>query len=515
MSPHLDAAASIPVVIIGAGPVGLSLALGLARQGVRSVLLEKNPATSEYSKAPGIHVRTREILRQWGIEERFLEAGVLKPELTLHNAVPGRRPLVSMGFAELDTEADRPGVLFLEQSHTERLLLEAVRESGMCDVRFDAEAVGLDRRDDGATVAVRRGGDTYSLDAPFVAGCDGASSFTRKALGLPFDGITYSVRPMLADVCVADERDALPWPVARNAPGGFTFAFRLSPGLWRIVRLDLSEAPDGEEVPAEEVRLRVRELLGEGPVEIVWASRFRIHRRSAPRFRVGRVLLAGDAAHVHSPVGGQGMNAGIQDAHNLAWKLARTLRGGDRERLLDSYDVERRAVVVGSVTPYTDVMTRLFLQVPQIARAGAFFLLRAALTIPRFRRMSLRRTAMIDLDHGASPLLDPQERSAGVRLPNPLLRSPDGTEVRLYNLLPVGPVILIVADEGDAGGDLPVEAAIRIGPGGYVDPSGLLQGLLGRSDGWILVRPDTHVAWARGRLEGIEHAVRHALGCDA
>ncbi|MHB0934790.1 MAG: FAD-dependent monooxygenase [Armatimonadota bacterium] len=512
MNSNLDTPASAPVVIIGAGPTGLSLALGLARQGVRSMLLEKKPATSEYSKAPGIHVRTREVFRQWGVEEHFLKAGVLKQAFTMYHAVPGRRPLVSLDMAELDAETDRPGILFLEQSITERLLLDAVRASGLCDVRFGAEAVGLAPRADGAVVTVRTYETEYRLDVPYIVGCDGASSFTRDALGLPFDGITYAVRPMLADVRVTDARDGLPWPRMCNAPGGLSFTFRLEPGLWRLVRIDLQAPPEGDEVPPEDVNRRVEELLGAGPVEVVWASRFRIHRRAVPRFRFGRVLLAGDAAHVHSPIGGQGMNAGIQDAHNLAWKLATTLNGGDEERLLDSYDVERHAVVVGNVSRYTNLMTRIFLQAPRFFRDLAFFLLRQALVSARFRRAALRRTAMIDLDYPASPLLHAEELSAGVRLPNPLLQSPDGNQARLYHLLPNRPVILDVAEDRAFSTALPVADVLMIGPRRYRDASGLLRGLLGGQDGWILVRPDAHVAWARQQRKGIEEAISLALG---
>ncbi len=508
--PTADSAA--PVAIVGAGPVGLSLALGLARHGVRSVLLERNQATSWRSKAPGIHVRTREIFRQWGIEQRFLDAGTLMRTITLHSPEHRRRPLVSLDFSALEPEADRPGLLVLEQAHTERLLLEAVRESGLCEVRFGAEVVGLAQGTEGASLTIREDGAERALAAEFVVGCDGASSFVREALELPFEGITYSVRPMLADVRIEDARDALPWPRTRSARGGITTGIRLAPGLWRLIYLERGDPRQANEVPEEEVRERVHEVLGEGPFEVEWASRFRIHLRSAPRFRVGRVLLAGDAAHVHSPVGGLGMNGGIQDAHNLAWKLAHALGGGDTERLLDSYEVERRAVIVESVSRYTDFITRAFLQAPAVVRQGAFLLFRSLLRILRLRRMILRRTAMLDLDYPASPLLRRRERAAGVRLPNPLLRAPDGQAVRLYELLPNAPVILEVAEERAFAAELPVEHVIRIGRGGYEEPTGLLRKLLGRRDGWILVRPDAHIAWARHRLEGMEEAVRDALG---
>jgi 2-polyprenyl-6-methoxyphenol hydroxylase-like FAD-dependent oxidoreductase len=507
-------ASRAPVIVVGAGPVGLSLALGLARHGVRSIVVERDESTSEQSKAPAVHVRTREIFRQWAVEERFLQLGALQHTLRLHS--PGRSPLATIEFGDLEDVADRPGILFLEQGQTERLLLEAVQESGISDVRFATEAVALEQDAEGVRLTFRRGESEQQLEADFVVGSDGSSSFVRGALGLPFEGFTYSVRPWLADVRVSDDRDSLPWPRTRNGRRGLTSSFRLPHGLWRIIRLEAGDVAKGDEVPAEEVSARVAEVLGDGPpVAVEWASRFRIHLRSSPRFRVGRVLLAGDAAHVHSPAGGLGMNAGIQDAHNLAWKLAAALAGGDTERLLQSYEVERHAVAVETVSPYADLMTRAFLQAPSLIRRAAFALMRGVLAVPRLRGRLLRRTSMLDLSYPASPLLDDGERSAGVRLPNPSLRAPDGSQVRLYDLLPVAPVMLEVAEERRLNADLPVDDVIRIAPDAYRDPTGSLRELLGGDDGWIMVRPDAHVAWARREPDKLTDGARRALGAGS
>jgi 2-polyprenyl-6-methoxyphenol hydroxylase-like FAD-dependent oxidoreductase len=502
---------STPVVIVGAGPSGLAMALALARHGVNSVLLERRESTSRTSKAPGLHVRTREILSQWGVEDRFIAAGRLLQPLVMHSVVPGRKALLSLDFSELAGEADRPGLLILEQCETERLLLEAVRESGMCELRFGAEAIALDQDTKRAHVRYRSAGQEYSLDAGFVVGCDGAGSFVREALGLPFPGDTYALRPVLADVRIEDDRDLLPDPRAWTGQGGYAFAVRLRAGLWRLVHLRRG-GPESEDVQEEEVRETVELLLGPGPAPIAWASRFRIHRRASPSFRVGRVLLAGDAAHVHSPASGFGMNGGIQDAHNLAWKLAHALRGGVVERLLDSYEAERRPVVVETTTRHTDRITRAFIEAPPVVRDAAWLLVRWMQRIPPFRRANLRRMTMIDLDYGASPLLNRLARSRGVRLPNPLMRTPDGAAIRLYRLLPNRPVILDVAESSEFATGLPLPDVVRIGPGGHEEPTGLLRALLGRADGWILVRPDAHVAWARRRRRGMERAVRRALG---
>ncbi len=503
-----------PVAIVGAGPVGLALALGLARQAVSSVVLEKSDSTSEFSKAPGIHVRTREVFRLWGIEQRFLEAGTLVRELAMHSATTGQPPFVRFDFGELEAEADEPGLLILEQGRTEKLLLDAVQETGRCDVRFGAEATDLAQDGDGVTVSYVEDGEERSMRAAFVVGCDGADSFVRKTLGLPFEGGTYELRPVLADVRIDDERDELPWPRACNAGHSYSFAIRLEAGLWRVINLDRDTGMRSDDVPDDEAREIASTLLGPGPMEVVWKSRFQIHIRSSPRFRVRRILLAGDAAHVHSPAGGFGMNGGIHDAHNLSWKLAAVLAGGDIERLLDSYEVERREVIAESVSPFTDVVTRVFVSTPASIRQAAFALVRTAMRIGRVRRRLLRRTAMIDLDYPTSPLLKSEWPSAGVRLPNPLLRAPDGSESRLYDLLSEGPTLIDMSRD-PLGAAAPVENVVRIGPDGYRDPSGLLERLLEGDEGWILVRPDAHVAWALDSRSALEEAASSALGAGS
>jgi 2-polyprenyl-6-methoxyphenol hydroxylase-like FAD-dependent oxidoreductase len=507
----MSADSSTPVAIVGAGPTGLALALGLARHGVQSVVLEKDSATASHSRAPGVHLRTLEIFQQWGVLEHALAAGHHVRELNFRSARRGRN-LFSIDFSELDDEADHAGMLMLEQSETERILLEAVQETNLCEVRFDAETVALAQGKDGVALTVRERGRQTTVESAFVVGCDGAHSFVRTALGLHFAGSTYAIEPMLADVRVEDERDALDWPRLYNRRGGLTTALRIRPGLWRIIRLDHVNPHGPGDVSDEEVRLRTAEVLGTGPVDVLWASRFRIHRRSSPWFRQGRVLLAGDAAHLHSPAGGQGMNAGIHDAHNLAWKLAYALDGGDSDRLLDSYDVERRAAVVGSVTRYTDWLTKIFLQTPSPVRSAAFILQRTALRVGKLRRKLLRRASMIDSDYPASPILEGDDPVAGVRLPNPILRSADGETVRLYDLLPNAPMLIEIAGYRRFRADLPVETVVRIGHGGYEEPAGLLGNLLDGKKGWILVRPDAHVAWARVRLGGMSRAVQKALG---
>lgn len=499
-------------VIVGAGPVGLALALGLARHGVRTVVVEKNESTSKYSRAPGIHLRTLEVFRQWSVANRFLLAGVLREKLAIYSSSEGAVPLLDVDFSALASEADRPGLLVLEQGETEALLLEAVRKTGMSDIRFGTEATALHADEKSVRLTVRAGDAEEILEAPFLVGCDGAGSFVRNALALPFEGKTYSTRPMLADIRIDDDRDSKPWPRIHNSSAGITLGIKLRDGLWRLIRLEPDTNSGAEEVPDSEIAARMEEVVGPGQFETVWASRFRIHLRSAPTFRVGRVLLAGDAAHIHSPVGGQGMNVGIQDAHNLAWKLAAALRGGDIDRLLDSYNQERHEVVVGNISRTTDIATRMFLQAPSRVRSGVIKVARLAMNVAPLRRRNLRQITMIDLGYEKSALINPRERAAGERLPNTLLRRESGAEARLYDLLPIGPCIIDCAQDRAFLPHLPIQDIIRIGPGEFSDASGLLRKLLGNRDGWILVRPDAHIAFARHHLRGAEAAVKHALG---
>jgi 2-polyprenyl-6-methoxyphenol hydroxylase-like FAD-dependent oxidoreductase len=520
----------VPVAIVGAGPVGLALALGLARHGVRSLVLERAATTSSTSKAAGIHVRTREILRRWGVEAAFLDEGTLLDRVTVRRVGDGRR-LFEVDLRTLVAEARDPGLLILEQDRTEALLLDAVVASGHAEVRFGAEVTGLAQDHREVRLTVGQAGRDRTVVADHVVGCDGASSTVRRELGLPFEGRTYALRPVLADVELSDRRDALPWPRLHDGAGGLTVGLRLRPGRWRIIRLAHDHGPaddspsDGEDVTDAEVAAHAARVLGDGPVEVTWASRFRIHRRAAPRFRHGRVLLAGDAAHVHSPVGGQGMNAGIQDAADLAWKLATALDGGDADRLLDAYDVERRAVVVEAVSGTTDVVTRVFLQSPRWVRATAFAVAGLGLRLPGMARLAARRASMLDLDLPSSPLLPADARHAGRRLPDVLLVRPDGREVRLHDLLPVGAAVVEVAASTDTRTEasapsatahrcpvLPVRAWLRVGPGALRDPSGQLARLVGPRGGWILVRPDGHVAAVSDDPERTARAAGTAFG---
>ena len=480
------------VVIVGAGPVGLSLALGLARLGIRSVVLEREAEPSRSSKAPGIHQRTREILRQWGVERRLLERGHLLERIELHAASEPGKVLVSADLSHLREEAERPGLLLIEQSETERVLLAEVEGTGLTEVRFGAEVHRLTRTPTGMSAHYRRAGEApTSIEGAFIAGCDGASSMVRRAAGIDFSGFTYSLSPVLADVRLATDALDLPSPRILNDGEGLTVGLRLPGGSWRIIHMARGPAPSA----SSGIHGRVQAVLGRRPYTVEWSSRFRVHRRAAERFVAGRVILAGDAAHIHSPAGGLGMNLGIQDAHNLAWRLHAALRGGDSEHLLDSYDVERRTAIGHDVARHADTLTRVFLQSPAWLRRLAFACLNVALKVPLVRSRALRRIAMLDFSYRDSPSLLPRRRGAGVRLPNVLLTRGEGARVRLYDLLAYEPTLIRVGDARPAGFEVAGVTTLDLASSGLRCESRHLDRLLGSDEGWILVRPDLHIAW--------------------
>jgi 3-(3-hydroxy-phenyl)propionate hydroxylase len=390
----------LDVVVVGAGPVGLALALGLARGGRRVLVLEKEAGTAEHSRAPAIWPRTQEVLASLGVIERFLAEGIALPCVALADADRGDRALVEIPLAELAGVTPYPQLLIVPQSDTERLLLAAVREHPGAEVQFSAEVTGVEQHASGVRVTWRRPGSAAPevAEAAFAAGCDGARSTVRHALGASFDGTTYRVQAALADVDLDPPQD-LPFP-RLTTRGGLAIGIRIDRRLWRLI---LPFAAEDGLALEERVERAVRHLFPRAErYDTVWQSEFRLHRRVSSRFVDGRIALAGDAAHLNSPVGGQGMNAGLQDAAALSESLLAALERDDPAPLA-GYERQRRRAVESGVNPFTDRLTRLLLFAGGRLIRPLLAVASLALRLPPLRRRFLRRAAMLDsLEPGRS-----------------------------------------------------------------------------------------------------------------
>jgi 2-polyprenyl-6-methoxyphenol hydroxylase-like FAD-dependent oxidoreductase len=342
----------VEVAVVGAGPVGLTTAAMLFGYGVRVAVLDAAAGPAPYSRAAVVHARTLETLAPLGVVGEMVQGGVVVPNFGVRDR---DRRLLAVPFGDLPTA--HPYSLMLPQDETERHLRGALHRQGG-KILWSHELIGVRQDGTGAELKVRSPQGVRRLRARYVVGGDGAHSSVREAVRIPFEGDAYPQSFVLADVL-------MDWGLPDDevqlffSPEGLVVVAPLPHGRHRVVATM-------DEAPPEPTLADIQALLdARGPrtprsriEEIVWASRFRVHHRVAAAFREGAVFLAGDAAHVHSPAGGQGMNTGIQDAANLAWKLALVLRGQAPDSLLDSYERERRPVA-REVVSTTDRLTQL------------------------------------------------------------------------------------------------------------------------------------------------------------
>jgi 2-polyprenyl-6-methoxyphenol hydroxylase-like FAD-dependent oxidoreductase len=408
-------------------------------------------------------------------------------EIHLHDAVGGKE-LLSFGFASLHSISPTPGVCIAPQNETERLLYEAGVASGLIEVRFGQAVAAFDADDSGVRTRVQDGDKQYVLESEYLCGCDGAHSAVRQGLGFELEGKTYVAHAVLADVLIEDERDELPWPRANLHVRNLSAVIRFAPGYWRIIFAEGGGTDEGPPDPAF-VQAKVNELIGPGFAEIVWSSSFKIHCRNAPHFRVGRVLLLGDAAHLNSPAGGQGMNAGIQDAHNVAWKLALCTKGADPEPLLKSYDEERYDAIVHGVDVATDRLTRIGILGPPWIRSVGLGLVKFLMRYTSIQRRMARGAGMLNLRYDQSTLID---ATGGRYVPD--IELGDGLRLRKA-LGPDGGLIELAQDGtklflGEATYDLSTQASKEIQKAGGP---------------YLTIRPDHVIAYAGASKERAEH----------
>lgn len=395
------------VLIVGAGPTGLMLANQLGRQGIKAVIIDRHAGPSLQTRALGVQARTMEIYSKLGLAERALELG----KRTLGaNLWGGGRKMARIPLGDIGRGISAfPYLLILGQDDNERILGERLRDWGLA-VQWNTELVELEQHPDHASATLRLpDGSRRTIQAAWVAGCDGAGSAVRKLNGIDFVGEPYPHVFFVADVSasgsmVQDELNVYLWR------RGFHLLFPMrGKDHWRLVGILPEALRQRDDLRFDDVAPSVRTDAGARLDfhSCSWFSVYRIEHRSAARFRQGRCFLLGDAAHIHSPVGAQGMNTGLQDAYNLGWKLASVVKGQANAALLDSYETERLPVARRLLST-TDRAFKLvvsdsalagLLRTQVLARIAAL-----AMRFERVRRLAFRTISQTGIGYRASPL---------------------------------------------------------------------------------------------------------------
>ena len=521
---------SMPL-IVGAGPVGLTLANELTRHGVRCRVIDRAAERSQTSKALGIFPRTLEAFETMGIVDRFLAAGGRIRGLRLYHR---EEQIAQVEMASV--ESPYPFVLALPQSETERLLEENLAGAGFT-VERNLELTSFTQTSDSVQAVLRHtNGDEETVETPWLIGCDGAHSVTRHLLGMQFEGAQYDESFLLADVQLesALARDRLHLFFADDGVLGI---IPFAQNRWRIVANIPAESrhqtlPDLTLADVQSM-IELRTAQHFPARDPVWLSRFHISHRKVQQFRRVRVFLAGDAAHIHSPAGGQGMNTGLQDAFNLGWKLALVVRGIAPPQLLASYDAERRPVA-GGVINLTDRITRMATMRNSVAQSVRDFLLHTVSGIDfvgeriadRLAELSISyRDSAIVQNHGGGRL------RAGDRAPDAELRDENNQARRLFELFRTSAHVLLIflGAAGTGAGKIPeVETVLRDLPENTIDAYRIARGLTNEpaelrdvsglahaaygmiGGGIVLVRPDGYLAYRSDDFDPVK--VRSYLG---
>jgi len=514
------------VLVVGAGPTGLMLANQLRRRGIRTMIIDRHSGPAQQTRAMAVQARTLEIYSKLGIAQRALELGT---RATGANLWANGRPTAHIPIGDIGANLSRfPFVLMLGQEDNERIMGERLRDWSLSP-QWSTELTSIDQRPDHVQAALRMSdGSSRTLSAAYVAGCDGSRSTVRELAEIPFPGAPYEHVFFVADTVATgsmkkDEVNVYMWR------DGFHLFFPMrGQDRWRVIGILPSTLRERSDLTFDDV---VPDLRGEAGSELSfescsWFSTYRIHHRRAAKFRDRRCFLLGDAAHVHSPIGAQGMNTGLQDAYNLGWKLALVIEGRADDALLDTYESERMRVAQ-RLLHTTDRAFRFVVSETSIAavfrtkvmaRIAAF-----AMTKERIRRLAFRTVSQLGIRYRHSPLsqtlpgLPENAPVGGDRFPWTKLRlCQGGPERDLFEMLDDTRFNLLVFAES-VPSEVPADLGQLMGVH-LVQVGSWNRGALERaqipSPSCYLLRPDGHVALAGTRLEGADIAdylARHRL----
>jgi 2-polyprenyl-6-methoxyphenol hydroxylase-like FAD-dependent oxidoreductase len=456
----------LDILIVGAGPVGLFLANECVRRGLRSRIIEANSGQSLHSKALAIFPRTLEIFDMAGLAPDFLR---LANRVRSVAAMSHDHALARIRFEPDDTPY--PFISMVPQNVTEELLAQALERKGT-EVEYNTRFFSMNESLDVVSVVIEKDGKQEQIRARYVVGCDGAHSAVRRSLGITLDGGEYDMPFMLADIETNQDLPADELQLCSSAHGPIAI-FPMSATRRRVVATVERTEGDAPTLEFTQRLLQQRAPKTLQAIKLYWSSYFRIHHRHAFQLRSGRVFLAGDAAHIHSPFGGQGMNTGLQDVWNLVWKLELAARGSGSEALLESYS-EERVPMIEEVIEATDRLTKALgtpSTLAQLLRDSAIPILSR---IPAFGHAIVERLSGLGLTYSGSII-----HNSGKRLLEDCMRDGQIADARFLLFVPKTTCQSFIETSRS------IEASLN----------GLLAVYASRDERIRLVRPDGYIAF--------------------